>query len=564
MKHLFTRSTWICAAVLTIAAPTAHAAPTVSGNTISWPDDGWYQVQTSDGLTELCNGTDSCTVEPGTYVVINHTTGERFENVQVGSDVEDVVTVTGNVISWPNNGWYQVQTSDGLTELCNGTDSCTVAPGTYIVINHSTGSRFENVQVFGDEDLISVNGNVISWPDNNNWYQVQTADGLTELCNGTDSCTVEPGTYLVINHTTGQRYTGITVEGMGVGPVDPEGPEGPEEPPVGESDFQITVANQEAGMLEVSVAVPDPESGELGGDFMILFDRSGSFDDDLNTFRQEVNEIELALAENFSNFRIGLGSFVDAPCEGFGSAEDMDFGYELNLPMSPPGNLSETLDELDIRYGVDGPESQLEAMRQAMTGEGHIVDPDLFPSCSPVANIMATSPGWDDTRVRFLLVSTDAEFHRPTDTNYPYQTSVQDVINLATESKTTILFLNSSDDADADSSLIAEATGGSVSNLGSASEEIVATLKAAVASTITNVEVFMRPVGDGAEFVSSIDPERVELNLLEDRNVDFQVNFLPTLPPSDEDRVFTFELVTEAQGAEISRLTVELTVPADS
>ena len=74
----------------------------------------------------------------------------------------------------------------------------------------------------------------------------------------------------------------------------------------------------------------------------------------------------------------------------------------------------------------------------------------------------------------------------------------------------------------------------------------------------------MKPVGEGAEFVTSIDPDRVELNLTEDRSIDFQVNLSPTLPSSDEDRVFIFELVTEAQGAEISRLIVELTVPADS
>ena len=161
------------------------------------------------------------------------------------------------------------------------------------------------------------------------------------------------------------------------------------------------------------------------------------------------------------------------------------------------------------------------------------------------------------------MVSTDAAFHRPTDFNYPYQTTVQDVINLASESKTTILFLNSGS-ADFESNLIAESTGGTVSDLGSASQEVVSTLKSAVASTITSVEVSMKPVGEGAEFVTSIDPDRVELNLTEDRSIDFQVNLSPTLPSSDEDRVFTFELVTEAQGAEISRLIVELTVPADS
>ena len=684
----------------------APGGVTVSGSTISWPDDGWYQVQTADGSRSVCEGGTSCDVEPGRYLVINHSSGQRFPDIEVGEGPTsgtpeippaiDTVTVTGNVISWPDNGWYQVQTADGSRNVCEGGTSCEVAAGTYQVINHSTGDIFFDI-VVGDSgstptpppptppsgvDRVTVEGTTISWPDDG-WYQVQNAETFASVCEGGRSCEVVPGSYVVINHSEGTRQN-VTVEGdagstpppvdtrtvlvdftimvppfmsdalqiqvmwgdtllpaawlfdetwvvTGEFTADTEQPlsitffddngavtlasfetsfrttseevqefsvladqfdserwdsdgdgtsnleelrtgrdpfvvdtadptEGPTSPS-GDSDFQITVANRESAVLNVSVGVPDPESGELGGDFMILFDRSGSFSDDLATFRREVNDIELALADSFSNFRIGLGSFVDAPCEGFGAGSD--FGYELNQPMSPPGMLSETLADLDIRSGSDGPESQLEAMRQAMTGEGHIVDPAISPSCSPIANIMATSPGWDDNRVKFLLVSTDAAFHRPTDFNYPYQTTVQDVINLASESKTTILFLNSGS-ADFESSFIAEATGGTVSNLGSASQEVVSTLKSAVASTITSVEVSMKPVGDGAEFVTSIDPDRVELNLTEDRSIDFQVNLLPSLPSSTEDRVFTFELVTEAQGAEISRLIVELTVPADS
>ena len=682
----------------------APSGVTVSGSTISWPDDGWYQVQTADGSRSVCEGGSSCDVEPGRYLVINHSSGQRFPDIEVGEgptpgtpDVPpaiDTVTVSGSTISWPDNGWYQVQTADGSRNVCEGGTSCEVSAGTYQVINHSTGEIFFDVVVGGSGstpppppppsgvDRVTVDGTTISWPDNG-WYQVQNAETFASVCEGGRSCEVAPGSYIVINHSEGTREN-VTVAGAGGGtppPIDTptvlvdftimvpafmsdalqiqvmwgdtllpaawlfdetwvvtgEFPAETEQPltitffddngavtlasfetrfrttsedvqefsvvadqfdserwdsdgdgtsnldelrtgrdpfvgdtpdptggpttPSGDSDFQITVANRESAVLNVSVGVPDPESGELGGDFMILFDRSGSFSDDLATFRREVNDIELALADSFSNFRIGLGSFVDAPCEGFGSGSD--FGYELNQPMSPPGMLSETLGDLDIRSGDDGPESQLEAMRQAMTGEGHIVDAALSPRCSPFANIMATSPGWDDNRVKFLLVSTDAAFHRPTDFNYPYQTTVQDVINLASESKTTILFLNSGS-ADFESNLIAESTGGTVSDLGSASQEVVSTLKSAVASTITSVEVSMKPVGEGAEFVTSIDPDRVELNLTEDRSIDFQVNLSPTLPSSDEDRVFIFELVTEAQGAEISRLIVELTVPADS
>ena len=69
----------------------AFAQPTVNGDTISWPSVGWWQVQSpATGQYDLCNSSvdgNSCQVEPGRYVVINHSTGDRFENVSVESSV---------------------------------------------------------------------------------------------------------------------------------------------------------------------------------------------------------------------------------------------------------------------------------------------------------------------------------------------------------------------------------------------------------------------------------------------------------------------------------------------
>ncbi len=599
--------------------PVAVAAVTVSGNVISWPDDGWYQVQTSDGSRSVCEGGRSCEVAAGSYKVINHTTGVIAYDVVVGGPspespepVVDRVTVDGTTIFWPDNGWYQVQNAESFATVCEGGLRCDVSPGSYIVINHTDGSR-QSVTVEGDTPpaeaaTVQVNFNITvpAYASDALQVQVQLGDTLLtaawlfdETWSVTGELPADTEQPLTISffddngevtlasietrfRTSSDRVQDYQVnadqfnserwddDGDGASNLselrdgrDPAVADSEEggSPVLGDADFQITVENGESGVLSVTVGVPDPEAGELGGDFMILFDRSGSYGDDLATFRREVNDIELALADSFSNFRIGLGSFVDAPCRDFGSGSD--FGYELNLPISPPGMLQETLNELDIRYGNDEPESQLEAMRQAMTGEGHIVNADLFPSCAPSANIMATSPNWAENRVKFLLVSTDASFHRPSETTYPYQTTVQDVIDLASESKTTILFLNSGS-ADLDSHQIATATGGSVSDLGSASQEVVSRLKSAVASTITSVEVGMKAVGAGSEFVTFIEPEQIDLNLLEDRTINFQVTLIPDLPSADEDRVYTFELVTETQGAEISRLVVELTVPADS
>ena len=58
----------------------------VEGNRISWPDDGWYEVQSAISYNTMSEGGNSATMPHGTYTIINHTTGERFENIVVGSD----------------------------------------------------------------------------------------------------------------------------------------------------------------------------------------------------------------------------------------------------------------------------------------------------------------------------------------------------------------------------------------------------------------------------------------------------------------------------------------------
>lgn len=150
----------IAAVVALVMGGSVYAAPTVTGSTISWPDNGWYQVQNENGTENICNGETSCTVEPGKYIVINHTTGERTENVVVGSTTGSTTptsptvptlgtgpTVVGNTITMPEDGWYQVQNASDYSSICNGTTTCVVEDGVYNVINHSTGVRYENVSV---------------------------------------------------------------------------------------------------------------------------------------------------------------------------------------------------------------------------------------------------------------------------------------------------------------------------------------------------------------------------------------------------------------------------------
>lgn len=205
---------WACGQTL--------ASPNVNGNVIEVPDDGWYQVQRADNFDSICEGQRSCEVTPGDYIVINHTTGERF-NVSVSGDQGSVasISVSGNTISWPDDGWYQVQTATTYESLCEGGRSCNVPDGEYIVINHTTGAR-ETLTVDGTtttpdtvvqidpNELVSVVGNTIYWRDDG-WYQVQNANTFESLCEGERTCTVANGTYIVINHTTGQRDNNVIV-----------------------------------------------------------------------------------------------------------------------------------------------------------------------------------------------------------------------------------------------------------------------------------------------------------------------------------------------------------------
>jgi len=64
--------------------PSADSGTFVQGNALIFPDDGYYQVQTADGSRNICEGERSCEVPDGTYIVINHSTGGRFDNIVVG------------------------------------------------------------------------------------------------------------------------------------------------------------------------------------------------------------------------------------------------------------------------------------------------------------------------------------------------------------------------------------------------------------------------------------------------------------------------------------------------
>jgi len=103
-----------------------------------------------------------CSVAPGRYSVIEHVSGTRWDNLIVLQPAtENFARDTGvfepasglfydyrtSELSWQQAGWYQVQSIPDRASICESNSSCIVQPGVYIVINHTSGERWENVFV---------------------------------------------------------------------------------------------------------------------------------------------------------------------------------------------------------------------------------------------------------------------------------------------------------------------------------------------------------------------------------------------------------------------------------
>ncbi|WP_457638513.1 hypothetical protein [Oceanithermus sp.] len=327
-----------------------------------------------------------------------------------------------------------------------------------------------------------------------------------------------------------------------------------------EGGIEINIPAGGSVTQDVTVTLPDPSSGSLGADVMWLVDLSGSFDDNLETWQNQTKDIESALKAVIPNLHVGLSSFVDAPCSDFGYPGDdydpSDYGYKLNLALTD--NFSEfenAVDGLSIYYGGDEPEAQLEAMYQAVTGDGY----EVSSGCSG-ASIPATEPGWSTDRLKFLLVSTDASFHRPTDVgsdgvSYPYPATVEDVINTANDNGVTIFFFNSGS-IDTAASDIASQTSGAVFDVGGDSTGLIDAISEAAGGAITDAEVMLVPVDDRG-MVSNITPASIKVDLTSTREIKFTVTFTDAGISSGS---VDFKLVVKINGSVVDEIPVRVNV----
>lgn len=134
---------------------------------------------------------------------------------------------------------------------------------------------------------------------------------------------------------------------------------------------------------------------------VMLVDLSGSYSDDLNTFRTNSQNIIDAIKTSLPdyNLKIGITSFDDYPIYPYGASGDYAFEKELDLT-DDIDIFKNTLNGLHVYNGNDEPEAQLEGIYQTIK-----------------------QITWDDNSQKIILFFTDASFHDkdkyPSDSSYP-------------------------------------------------------------------------------------------------------------------------------------------------
>ena len=148
-------------------------------------------------------------------------------------------------------------------------------------------------------------------------------------------------------------------------------------------------------------------------DVFLLVDLSGSFGDDLPVFKAQAPIMMANLQASNSNTRFGLGAYEDYPISPFGSASCGDQAYRRIVDLTlDTDEVMQGINNLVIRCGNDGPESQLPALFQAATGLGQELSTKGFPGASIAAGQQAS---FRPEAQKIILLWTDASFHNPGD-----------------------------------------------------------------------------------------------------------------------------------------------------
>ena len=331
--------------------------------------------------------------------------------------------------------------------------------------------------------------------------------------------------------------------------------------PIGEEvRVQLPSATQET-RVNIEVEIPDREGTAFNrADIMFLVDVTGSYRDDIETFRRRAGDIASASQSFGADVHVGLASFSTIPGSPWGGRND--YPYRLDLPLSKDGEgLGPALQEVEIVsyfFSLEQRESQLDALFEVAD------DADV---------------GWRQGSLRLVFLATDESFtDKDIEPSYPGKGYMETREKLE-EHQIQVWGLTSGGSLD-DVSRIAGDTGGRQIALSRDSSEIVEAITEAVIAEASDLSVRLVPYGDFYRLVRKIkpldEPDATECVLKDtdpsdcdpktgvnpgDR-VRFEVAFQGNAALSGGPRRLSFRLQVDAnKGAIVTEIPVTVDIP---
>lgn len=217
-------------------------------------------------------------------------------------------------------------------------------------------------------------------------------------------------------------------------------------------------------------------------DLVLDVDLSGSYGDDIDTIKTKKSDIFNGVRAEVADSRFGLTSFVDYPFAPWGFDSSGDFPYQRNQDLTADQTTWESaVDAMSIHFGGDGPESQLESLRQAATGAGQDLNGDGdFADLGEIAPGLNPSFRADATKV--IALTTDAAMHTAGDSDctspsppcpFPYPgPSFADTVAALNAANIKVVAIKAPGSTTQMDDL-ANATGGAITSTDASSSEIV-------------------------------------------------------------------------------------------
>jgi hypothetical protein len=235
---------------------------------------------------------------------------------------------------------------------------------------------------------------------------------------------------------------------------------------------EATLKAGESLQVTKTVTVPDvPPKLDL----FFLVDLTGSYINDLPVIKAKAPAIFDDVRAAVPDSHFGLGSFEDFPFTPWGDSDAGDEAYSLNQDMTADRTTwLNAVNAMSVGWGRDGPESQYEALFQTATGAGKEMPPTTDGDYNDLGEIApGQNPSFRADAAKVLAITTDAPFHTPGDSTFPYPgPSRDDTVDALNAVGITVIAIKAPG-AGSEMDDLAVATGGTVKTTGDSSAEIV-------------------------------------------------------------------------------------------